>query len=117
LDGQQQHALKPLQPNFGEGLYIAYVRAGTGKLNRDEGNHISREDFANGYALYAFDLTADIAEDDHFNLVKNESVRLALKFSQATLMKSRAYHVGGNGSKLLPLGPGGGNFPFNGGNY
>lgn len=37
---------------------------------------------AGGYALYAFDLTADLDEDDHFNLVKHESVRLAFKFSQ-----------------------------------
>ena len=57
--------------------------AGTCKLNRDEGNFISREDYANGYALHAFDLTADLAEDDHFNLVKHESVRLAMKFSEA----------------------------------
>ena len=57
--------------------------AGTCELNRDEGNFISREDYANGYALYAFDLTADFAEDDHFNLVKHGSVRLAMKFSEA----------------------------------
>jgi len=57
--------------------------AGTCKPNRDEGNFISREDYANGYALYAFDLTADLAEDDHFNLVKHGSVRLAMRFSQA----------------------------------
>jgi len=86
LDGQQQHALKPIHPNFGKGLYVrAYntLFAGTSKLNRDEGNHISREDFADGYALYAYDLTADLAEDDRFNLVKHGSVRLALKFSSA----------------------------------
>jgi len=53
------------------------------KLNRDDENHISRKDFAYGSASYAFDLTADLAEDDHFNLVKDGSVRLALKFSQA----------------------------------
>jgi len=86
LDGQQQYALKPLQPNFGNGLYVRTYNtlfAGTCKLNRDEGNFISRGDYASGYALYAFDLTADLAEDDHFNLVKHGSVRLAMKFSQA----------------------------------
>ena len=57
--------------------------AGTCKLNRDEGIYISRGDYANGYSLYAFDLTADLAEDDHFNLVKHGSVRLALKFFEA----------------------------------
>jgi len=33
--------------------------------------------------LYAYDLTTDLAEDDHFNLVKHGNVRLALKFSAA----------------------------------
>ena len=41
------------------------------------GLYISREDYANGYALYAFDLTADLGEDDHFNLVRQGNVRLA----------------------------------------
>jgi len=33
--------------------------------------------------LYAFDLTPDLAEDDHFNLTKQGSVRLVLKFANA----------------------------------
>jgi len=44
---------------------------------------VSREDYVKGYALYAFDLTADLGEDDHFSLVRHGSVRLALKFSTA----------------------------------
>ena len=43
--------------------------AGTGRQCRDEGLFISREDYCNGYALYAFDLTADVGEDDHFSLL------------------------------------------------
>ena len=36
---------------------------GTGKLNRDEGrDDITREDYPNGYALYTFDLSPDLAE-------------------------------------------------------
>ena len=86
LDGQQQHSVRPLQPNFAAGQYIrAYntIFAGTGKLGSDEGLFIDREDYGNGYTLYAFDLTADLGEDDHFSLVKQGSVRLALKFRQA----------------------------------
>ena len=49
--------------------------AGTGKLCKDEGLYISREDYSAGYDLYAFDLTAD--------LVRQGSVRLLLKFSAA----------------------------------
>ena len=84
LDGQQQHTLKPIQPNFEAKQYVrAYntLFSGTCKVNRDEGNHISRDDFDKGYALYAFDLSADLAEDDHFNLVRQGNLRLALKFA------------------------------------
>ena len=69
LDGQQQYALKPIQPDFERGRYIrAYnsLFTGTGKINKDEGIFITREDYDSGYALYAFDLTADLGEDDHF---------------------------------------------------
>jgi len=57
--------------------------AKTGKLCKDEGLYINRNDYANGYALYAFDLSADLGEDDHFGLARQGSVRLALKFAAA----------------------------------
>src|SRR4029077_6133640 len=66
LDGQQQ-LIRPIEPNFDTNQTImAYMSlyAGTGKLRRDEGNDITREDFGNGYSLYCFDLTPDLAEDD-----------------------------------------------------
>ena len=47
---------------------------------KDEGADIQREDFRGGYALYAFDLTADLAEEGHFNLMKHGNVCLDLKF-------------------------------------
>ena len=86
LDGHQQHTLKPVQPDFAAGLFVrAYntLFAGTGKLNSVEGIGISRSDYDRGYALYAFDLTADLGDDDHFNLVKHGNLRLALKFGEA----------------------------------
>jgi len=86
LDGQQQHAARPIQPDYANELYIrAYdsLFAGTGKSGKDEGIFISRDDYGNRYALYAFDITADLGEDDHFNLMRQGSVRLALKFSEA----------------------------------
>ena len=85
LNGQQQHAVRPIQPDYGSDLYIrAYdsLFAGTGKLYKDEGLFITREDYNNGYALYAFDLTADLGEDDYFNLLRQGNVRIGLKFSQ-----------------------------------
>jgi hypothetical protein len=56
---------------------------GSNKANRDEGNFITRTDYPNGYALYAYDLTPDLAENDHFNLSKKGNVRLFLKFAAA----------------------------------
>jgi len=85
LDGQQ-HSLIPIEPNFNTNNYItAYssLFAGTGKLMKDEGTDIKREDFSGGYALYVFDLTADLAEEGHFNLMKHGNVRLDLKFGAA----------------------------------
>jgi len=86
LDGQQQHALRPIQTDYANRQYIrAYnsLFAGSGKLNKDEGLFIRRADYSGGYALYAFDLTADLGEDDHFSLLRQGSVRLALKFADA----------------------------------
>ena len=85
LDGQQQ-TIKPLEVNFENRQFInayASLYMGTGKWMRDEGNQIAREDFDGGYALYAFDLTPDLAEGDHFNLIKPGNVRVDLKFAQA----------------------------------
>ena len=70
LDGQQQHALRSIQPNFATGQLCNTIFAGTGKLGADKGLFITRDEYANGYNLYAFDLTADLGEDDHFSLVR-----------------------------------------------
>ena len=78
---------KPQQPNYNEGLYVRTYNSlfvGTNKINRNEVSFITREYYKGGYAPYAFDLTADLAETDHFNVVKHESVRLALRFAEAT---------------------------------
>ena len=85
LDGQQQH-IKPLEPNFANNQYVAAfmsLYSGTGKQQKDEGNFIDRSDFGGGYALYAFDLTPDMAEEGHFNLAKEGSVRVDMKFTTA----------------------------------
>ena len=50
---------------------------------KDEGTDIRREDFRAEFALYAFDLTADLAEEGHFNLMKHGNVSLDLKFGTA----------------------------------
>jgi hypothetical protein len=86
LDGQQQYAMKPIETDYAHGQYIRAFNTlftGTGKIFRDEGLFIDREEYYRGYALYAFDLTADLGEDDHFNLARQGSVRLVLKFTDA----------------------------------
>ena len=86
LDGQQGQTIKPLKPDFTNGQYIeSYMSLfmGTNKINRDEGNCILPEDYANGYALYAYDLSPDLSEGANLNLIKQGTVRLALKFSEA----------------------------------
>ena len=83
LDGQQQN-VRPLELNYAANEYVsAYLTlfAGTGKQFRDEGNCIQRNDFSKGYALYAFDLTPDLSEETHFNLLKEGNVRVDAKFS------------------------------------
>jgi len=85
MDGQQHH-IKPLEPNFTTGEYIASYMSlfsGTGKQQKDEGNDIDRTDYPNGYTLYAFDLTPDLAEHDHFNLTREGSLRVDMKFGAA----------------------------------
>jgi len=64
VSGRAATVLKPLQPNCNEGLYVRTYNSlvvGTNKINRDEDNFITREDYKGGYALYAFDLAADLA--------------------------------------------------------
>ena len=85
LDGQQQ-TVRPLELNFANSQYVtAYMSlfTGTGKQFEDAGNGIHRDDYARGYTLYAFDLTPDLSEDDHFNLVREGNVRIDMKFSVA----------------------------------
>ena len=85
MDGQQQ-TVRPLELDFANNRYIeAYMSlfSGTGKQFADIGNNIKRSEYAHGYTLYAFDLTPDLGEDDHFNLLKEGNVRVDMKFAQA----------------------------------
>ena len=86
LDRQQQHVMMVIQPNFEGNWFIRVYNSlfsGTDKdkLNTDEGIGISHDNYKNGYALYAFDLTTDLDKDDHFNLVKHGNLHLSLKFN------------------------------------
>ena len=54
--------------------------SGTGKENRDD---IARVDYPNDYALNAFDHSPDLVEEGNFNLAKQGTVRVELKFGTA----------------------------------
>ncbi len=72
---------KPIQLSYAA-ANPRYVEAystfsGMGKLNYDCGN-----DFSQGYAIYAFDLTADMCGVlSHFNMVQPGNLALDLTFS------------------------------------
>ena len=78
---------KPLQPNFGAGHYIdAYETLYTGLSaygeNYDHG--IKREDYPNGFCIYAFNLTPDQSSGmSHVNPRRVGTVRATLHFAQA----------------------------------
>jgi hypothetical protein len=85
LDGQQI-GIKPIALDYGNGQYVTSYMSlfnGTGKDNRDEGNDIDRADFANGYALYAFDLSPDLTDSESFSLARQGTVRVDLTFGEA----------------------------------
>ena len=47
------------------------------------GLDISREDYANGYTLYAFDLTPDMCNTtDYFNAVQHRSLSVDITFGK-----------------------------------
>ena len=77
--------LKPLQPNFPNQSLLSYLNylTGIGKWGKNEGSGFDRREHANGYTLFAWDLTPDLSDGgDHFQLKKDTSVRLEMKFRE-----------------------------------
>ena len=82
VDGKQIPA-KPLTPKFDDKLCTrsyALLFTGTGFMGHHRGNHIGRDEYGNGFTLFAFDLTPDLDKDGHFHLVKQGNLRLELHF-------------------------------------
>ena len=81
LDGMHHH-IKPLEMNYAQHKYMdGYMSlfSGTEKLGKDEGIDVSRTDYPGGYAIYAFDLSPDLGNDDHFNLAREGSASTGCK--------------------------------------
>lgn len=84
VDGQQIPP-KTLTPIFSNNAFTSVYHtlfSGTGIHFLNEGNSISKEAFANGYCLMAFDMTPDLSANSttHWNLVKRGSVRIEVRF-------------------------------------
>ena len=83
-DGQEQSG-EPIKLDFTAGKimegYWSLLQTAR-KVLQDADIDISREDYVNGYTLFGWDLTPDLGEDDHFNLIKRGSLRLPLKFGE-----------------------------------
>lgn len=74
---------KGLELDFDGNSYIrAYHRLFSG-FNQDKGTYLSREEFAKGFTLYAFDLSADLCDGPHLSLQQQGNLRLEIKFSKA----------------------------------
>ena len=83
-DGQQFPS-QPLKPRFADGETIREfyeLYAGMG-LNNSRAGLITLEQFMDGFTLYPIDLTADMAEGAHTDVVKYGNLRLEAHFSTA----------------------------------
>ena len=77
--------IKALHPNFPDQSLMSYVNflIGAGKWGKDEGCGFDRDDYNNGYTLFAWDLSADLASGaDYFQLKKDTSIRLEATFGE-----------------------------------
>lgn len=86
VDGQVHNNIKAIDCDFEHHQSLAgYLSlfAGSGKYRRDEGLDIDREEYERGYTLFAYDLSPDLSEEGYFNLIKEGSIRVELKFQDA----------------------------------
>ena len=86
VDGLSAPYYKPLEFNFGDNHYLRGYYSLFENIDKPifaTGNDISREDYPNGYALFAFDLTPDLCSGDQFNLIKTGNLDLGLTFSSS----------------------------------
>lgn len=77
---------KPLQSDFTADNslrnYFTMLES-VGKVFKNDGIDIDRNDYEQGYTLIAFDLTPDLDPDSCFHLIKKGNIRLEMKFDTA----------------------------------
>jgi hypothetical protein len=76
----------PVKTNFDRKQYVSAYNSlfyGTGSNFQDNGCNISYSDFAGGYMINVFDLTADLtASESHWNQPQTGTLRLELQFAK-----------------------------------
>ncbi len=89
MDGQQIPSSRSLTPKFSVEGGREYIQGynslftGLNSLHKDIGSVISRDDYGSGYTLFAYNLTPDLGDHDHYSLQKTGNLRLELEFSEA----------------------------------
>ncbi|CAF1019543.1 unnamed protein product, partial [Brachionus calyciflorus] len=86
VDGQSSPYYKPLEFNFARNQYIRGYYSLFENIDKPvfaPGNDISREDYPNGYSLFAFDLTPDLCSGEQFNLIKTGNLDVGLTFADS----------------------------------
>ena len=78
---------RPFEPNFAKKTYLrSYLSLyeATGQLGTNTSHGITYDDYAGGYALWAFDFTPDQGSDEgHFHPIKSGQIRVELQFAKA----------------------------------
>ena len=83
--GSQSFPSQPIKTDFDNSEFLrSYMTLfeGTGMLHADRGHCIQRGHFANGYTLFAFDLTADMCEGSHIDPIKYGNLRMEVHFKK-----------------------------------
>jgi hypothetical protein len=84
IDGEPYRS-RPLRPNIQQKQYLECYETlyrGMNEMNGEKGRIIKRSDWDKGYALFAFDFTADLDADDHYALIKHGNLRLEVEFAE-----------------------------------
>ena len=86
IDSKNATYNQPLKFDFPKKAYIRGYNTlfeGIDKPVYANGNYISREDYPDGYALFAYDLSPDLCSGDHFNLIKTGKLTIGVQFSES----------------------------------
>ena len=85
VDGQSLPQ-KPLQPKYESKLYAeAYLSlfVSNGDYMNDAGNYITRDEYANGYCLYVFNINGTNLQENQTPLIKKGHTRLSMRFDKS----------------------------------